>query len=300
MHSVRQPLGVVGIISPFNFPAMVPMWFYPHRHRRREHRGGQAQREGPDGVDLDRRAVARGRTARRGLQRAQRGQGRRRRAAHPSRRGLDLLRRVHPDRPLHLRDRDGLRQAGAGPRRGQEPHAGAAGRRPRPGRGPGGQRRLRVGGGALHGDLGRAGRRGDRRHPGRQDRRAGPVAAHRRRDPRLRHGPAGHRPGPGPGGRLRRRRRGGRGAPGGRRAAAGGGRRRRRVLRRADAVRPGDAGHEHLHRRDLRAGAVGGPGGQLRRGREADQRQPVRQRGGDLHQRRRGGPAVLQRGQRRG
>src|SRR3712207_7287601 len=29
VHSGRQPLGPVAIISPFNFPAMVPMWFFP-------------------------------------------------------------------------------------------------------------------------------------------------------------------------------------------------------------------------------------------------------------------------------
>jgi malonate-semialdehyde dehydrogenase (acetylating)/methylmalonate-semialdehyde dehydrogenase len=29
VHSVRQPVGVAAIISPFNFPAMVPLWFFP-------------------------------------------------------------------------------------------------------------------------------------------------------------------------------------------------------------------------------------------------------------------------------
>ena len=30
-HSLRQPLGVVAGITPFNFPVMVPMWMFPSR-----------------------------------------------------------------------------------------------------------------------------------------------------------------------------------------------------------------------------------------------------------------------------
>jgi malonate-semialdehyde dehydrogenase (acetylating)/methylmalonate-semialdehyde dehydrogenase len=29
VSSIRQPVGTVAVISPFNFPAMVPMWFFP-------------------------------------------------------------------------------------------------------------------------------------------------------------------------------------------------------------------------------------------------------------------------------
>ena len=29
-ETIRQPLGVFAAITPFNFPAMVPLWFLPH------------------------------------------------------------------------------------------------------------------------------------------------------------------------------------------------------------------------------------------------------------------------------
>ncbi len=65
------------------------------------------------------------------------------------------------------------RQAGAGARRREEPHGRAAGRRPRPRRRRRGQRRLRLGRRALHGDLGARRRRAGRRRAGREDRASG-------------------------------------------------------------------------------------------------------------------------------
>ena len=29
MYTIRQPIGVCAGITPFNFPAMVPMWMFP-------------------------------------------------------------------------------------------------------------------------------------------------------------------------------------------------------------------------------------------------------------------------------
>ena len=184
-----RPLGApaarpVAVISPFNFPAMVPMWFFPIAIAAGQHRRAQAVGEGAERGAVDGRAVARGGAARRRVHRRARRQDGRRRAADPSRRQVHQLRRVDADRPLHLRDGHRARQARAGARRREEPHGRAARRRPRPRRRPGRQRRVRVGGGAVHVDL-RAGRgRLRRRRPGRDDRRAGPRAAHRRRPPR--------------------------------------------------------------------------------------------------------------------
>ena len=54
--SQRQPLGVCAGISPFNFPAMVPMWMF-RRDRVRERVRDEAEREGPGARARTRRAA---------------------------------------------------------------------------------------------------------------------------------------------------------------------------------------------------------------------------------------------------
>ena len=76
-------------------------------------------------------------------------------------------------------------------------------------------------------------------------------------------------------------------------AAAGG------LLARAERARPRHPGDELLHRRDLRAGAERAARPDLRGRGRPGQQQPVRQRRGHLHQRRGSGPPVRVRGRDR-
>ena len=169
LYSVRQPLGVVAGITPFNFPAMIPLWKAAPAIACGNTLHPQAVGARPVGADPHRGTVHQGRAAGGRAQRRQRRQGGGRCAAHrPARQG-DRLRRLVRHRAVHLFDRHRARQTRAVLRRRQEPHDRDARRRHRPGGRCADRRRLRLRRRALHGDLGRgAGRQEDRRHPGRR------------------------------------------------------------------------------------------------------------------------------------
>ena len=165
LYSVRQPLGVVAGITPFNFPAMIPLWkcapaiacgnafilkpserdpSVPMRIAELFLKAGlpegvlnvvNGDKEAVDTLLTDPRVKAIGFVG-----------------------SSDIAR-------IHLFDRLRARKARAVLRRRQEPHDRDAGRRHRPGGRCADRRRLRLGRRALHGDLGRgAGRQEDRRH----------------------------------------------------------------------------------------------------------------------------------------
>ncbi len=70
--SLRQPVGVCAGITPFNFPAMVPMWMFPHRHCLRQHLHPQAVGERSLLRAATRGVAERSGTAARRVQRGQR------------------------------------------------------------------------------------------------------------------------------------------------------------------------------------------------------------------------------------
>ena len=163
-YSDRQPLGVVAGITPFNFPAMVPMWMYPIAIACGNTFILKPSRARPVGADAGLAAVHGRRPARGRAQRRPRRQGSGRRDPRSSRHQGGELRRLDPDRRVRLPPRHAGREARAGAGRRQEPHDRHARRRHGPGRRRADGRRLRLGRRALHGDLGRgAGGRGNRR-----------------------------------------------------------------------------------------------------------------------------------------
>ena len=165
MYSMRQPLGVVAGITPFNFPAMIPLWKIAPGAVGRQRHHPQAVRARPLRAADARRTAAGGRPAGRACSRSS--TATRKRSTRSS--TTTTIQAVGfvgstPIAAIHLWPRLRQRQARAMLRRRQEPHDHHARRRHGPGGRRAGRRRLRRGRRALHGDFGRgAGGRQDRR-----------------------------------------------------------------------------------------------------------------------------------------
>ena len=266
------------------------------RPRLRQHVRPQAEREGPVGVAVPRRAAQ----ARPGCPTACFNvvQGDKvavdRLLEHPDIAAVSFVGST-PIAALHLRDRHGERQARAGARRRQEPHARAARRRPRHGR-----RRRRVS--AAYGSAGErcmaisvvvaVGDVADALVDAIAERipkiKVGPG-----NEPEQRDGPADHRRAPRQGRRLPRQRRRARARPSSSTAGSTCSPARRRLLPRRLAARRRRARHGRAT--TTRSSARCSRSCASHDYEEAlalDQRQPVRQRHGDLHPRRRRRPPV--------
>ena len=164
-------------ITPFNFPAMVPMWMYPVAIACGNTFVLKPSERDPSASQLRRRAVA----PRPGCPTASSTSctatrwPSTRSSTTPDVAAVSFVGSTPIARYIHERGA-GERQAGAGARRRQEPRDRAARRRPRLRRRPPRRRRLRLGRRALHGDL-----RGRRRRAARPTTL---VAAGQREGPR--------------------------------------------------------------------------------------------------------------------
>ena len=172
VYSIRQPLGVVAGITPFNFPVMVPLWMCANAIATRQRVHPQAEREGPVG----RRCSWPGCGRRPGCPTASSPSLQGDKEAvdaildHPGIAAVSFVGSTPIARYIYETG-TAQRQAGPGARRREEPHARPARRRRRHGRRRGRLRGVRRGRRALHGHLrrGRGRRRG--RPAGRRDRR---------------------------------------------------------------------------------------------------------------------------------
>ena len=115
VYSIRQPLGVVAGITPFNFPAMVPMWMWAPAIACGNTFVLKPSEKDPSASIWTAELAEGGRAARRRVQRRARRQGRRRRGARASRHRRRVVRRLDADRALRLRDGD--RRAASAARR---------------------------------------------------------------------------------------------------------------------------------------------------------------------------------------
>jgi malonate-semialdehyde dehydrogenase (acetylating)/methylmalonate-semialdehyde dehydrogenase len=121
VYSLRQPLGVCAGITPFNFPAMVPMWMHPIAIAT-----GNTFVLKPSERDPSASVLIAELYARWGLQRRAWRQGGRRCSARSFRGSGDLVRWLDPGRQLYTPARQRPGQAGAGTWRCQESRRGAA------------------------------------------------------------------------------------------------------------------------------------------------------------------------------
>ena len=105
VYSIRQPLGVVAGITPFNFPAMVPMWMWAPAIACGNTFVLKPSEKDPSASIWTAELLEEAGVPGRRLQRRARRQGRGRRAARAPGRRRGQLRRLDADRAVHLRDR---------------------------------------------------------------------------------------------------------------------------------------------------------------------------------------------------
>ena len=133
--SLRQPVGVCAGITPFNFPAMVPMWMFPIAIACGNTLRAEAVREGPVLPAATCRAADRGRPAGRACSTWSMAIAKRSTRCSPIRAwtpSASWARRRSPS--TSTAPASAARQAGAGARRRQESHGRDAGRGRRNGR----------------------------------------------------------------------------------------------------------------------------------------------------------------------